>query len=313
MSYSKLLAVLFASLLMGFFVTSCSDDGPTDPTNEKPAAPTNLMALSVNETTIHLKYDISASEQNSLFQDYFLSYWVVGETANPMTMTVAKGVNPIAVTGLSEGKIYQFQLVARYKNNESSTASADVKWAPAARFDETIFDSPIRLYEKASSFGSGVQIYYSSEDGPRTRTVSDGADWDLGLETDGNTIMFGSASKLGYNFQTQPQPTFMLTDYFLANALNDIFDSRAMDDGDRNSKYTEHTRDLATITGSQNAIFYVRKYQPGKTRYNYAKIMVERNPLSGGFLHGVAPNRHVILYISYQRVEDVPYAKTAVN
>ncbi|MCO5252616.1 MAG: fibronectin type III domain-containing protein [Candidatus Kapabacteria bacterium] len=312
MSYSKLLAVLFASLLMGFLVTSCTEDDPVDPTNEKPAAPTNLMALSVNETTIHLKYDISPSEQNSLFQDYFLNYWVVGETANPMTMAVAKGVNPIAVTGLEEGKIYEFQLVARYTNNENSAASANVKWSPASRFVETIFDAPIKIYESASGFGSGLQIYDGTE-GPSSLTVTNGANWDLGLETAGNTIMFGSATKLGYNFQTQPQPTFMMTDYFLADALNDVFDSRSMDDGDRNTKYAETTLDLATVAGSQNAIFYVRKYQPGKTRYNYAKVMVERNALSGGFLHGVAPNRHLILHISYQKVEDVPYAKTASN
>lgn len=313
MSYSKLLAVLLASLLMGFFVTSCTEDDPVDPTNEKPAAPTNLMALSVNETTIHLKYDISPSEQNSLFQDYFLNYWVVGATANPMTMTVAKGVNPIAVTGLSEGKVYEFQLVARYTNNESSAASANVKWAPAARFDQTIFSAPIRIYETGSNFGSGLQIYYSSEDGPRSRTIGNSGDWDLGLRTVGNTLTFGSATKLGYTFDTQPEPTFILTDNFLADSLNSRFDSRAMDDGDRNTKYAETTLDLATVAGSQNAIFYVRKYQPGKTRYNYAKVMVERNQTSGGFLHGSTPNRHLVLHISYQRVEDVPYAKTAVN
>lgn len=313
MSYSKLLAVLLASLLMGFFVTSCTEDDPVDPTNEKPAAPTNLMALSVNETTIHLKYDISPSEQNSLFQDYFLNYWVVGATANPMTMTVAKGVNPIAVTGLEQGKVYEFQLVARYTNNESSETAATVKWSPAARFELTVNDAPIRVYETASDFGSGLQIYYSNEDGPRARTVSNSAEWDLGLRTVGNTIMFGSATKLGYNFSTAPQPTFMMTDYFLADALNNVFDSKAMDEGDRNTKYAETTLDLATVAGSQNAIFYVRKYQPGKTRYNYAKVMVERNQTSGGFLHGSTPNRHLVLHISYQRVEDVPYAKTASN
>ncbi|PKL84510.1 MAG: hypothetical protein CVV22_12650 [Ignavibacteriae bacterium HGW-Ignavibacteriae-1] len=312
MSYSKLLAVLFASLLMGFLVTSCTEDGPTDPNSEKPAAPTNLMALSVNETTIHLKYDISSSEQNTLFQDYFLSYWVVGETANPMTMAVAKGVNPIAVTGLSEGKIYEFQLVARYTNNENSAASANVKWSPASRFEKTIYNEDINLFERASLFASGLQIYYGSEDGPRTRTTGNSADWDLGVMIDGSTVKFGSASQLGFNFNNQPQPTFMLTDHFLANAFNDVFDSRAMDDGDRNTKYTEHTVDLTNVTGNQNIIVYVRKYQPGKTRYNYAKIMIVRNP-AGGFLYGTAPNRHIKLEISYQKVEDVPYAKTASN
>lgn len=285
---------------------------PVDPTKEKPAAPSNLMALSVNETTIHLKYDKSASETNSLFQDYFLTYWEIGATGNPMTMAVAKGVNPIAVTGLSEGKIYQFELVARYTNNENSETSAKVKWSPAARFIKTVNEAPIRIYETASDFGSGLQIYFANEDGPRARTTKDGAEWDLGVRTVGNTIMFGSATKLEYNYTGTPQPTFMLNDYFLADALNSVFDSKAMDEGDRNTMYTERTIDLATVAGTQNAIFYVRKYQPGKTRYNYAKIMVERDA-SGGFLHGNTPNRHLIMHISYQKVEDVPYAKTASN
>lgn len=271
------------------------------------------MALSINETTIHLKYDISSSETNSLFQDYFLTYWESGTTGTPMTMAVAKGVNPIAVTGLAEGKIYEFELVARFTNNENSETAAKVKWSPAARFELTVNDAPIRIYETASNFGSGLQIYYGSENGPRARTIQNGQEWDLGVRTEGNTILFGSATKLTYNYPTDPEPTFMLTDYWLANSLNDVFDSKAMDEGDRNTKYSEYTLDLATVTGTQNAVFYVRKYQPGQTRYNYAKIMVKRNLTSGGFLHGDAPNRHLLLEISYQKVSDVPYAKTAVN
>jgi len=85
-----------------------------------------------------------------------------------------------------------------------------------------------------------------------------------------------------------------------------------MDDGDRNTKYTEHAIDLANYPGTQNLIVYVRKYQPGNTRYNYAKILIKRNPL-GGFLWGTGKNEHIIVQVSYQRVDNVPYAKTASN
>lgn len=313
MKITKYSAFLISALMFAFFAISC-DDNTTDPdpVKEKPNAPTNLMALSVNETTIHLKYDISTSETNTLFQDYFLTYNEVGSTSTK-TMAVAKGVNPIIVPELSEGKIYEFKLVARYTNGEVSATAATVKWSPAARFELTVNDAPIRVYETASSFGSGLQIYYATENGPRARTIANSGDWDLGIRTEGMVVNFGSATKLNYNYSTTPQPTFILTDYFLANSLNAVFDSKAMDEGDRNTKYVETTIDLATIPGTLNAIFYVRKYQPGQTRYNYAKIMLIRNPVSGGFLHGDAPNRHILAQISYQRVADVPYAKTAVN
>ncbi len=314
MKTTKYSAFLISALMFAFFAISCDSTTDPDPVEEKPNAPTNLMALSVNESTIHLKYDISTSETNSLFQDYLLTYNEVGSTSTK-TMAVARGVNPIIVPELNEGKIYEFKLIARYTNGEVSSGAATVKWSPAARFEKSVFDpdAPIRVYETASNFGSGLQIYNSSQNGPMSRTIANSGDWDLGIRTDGMVVNFGSATKLNYNYSTTPQPTFMFTEYYLASSLNAVFDSKAMDEGDRNTKYVEVTIDLATISGTQNAIFYVRKYQPGQPLYNYAKIMLVRNPISGGFLHGNSPNRHIIVHVSYQRVADVPYAKPAIN
>lgn len=309
-----LLLASFSFALIMF--TACSEDSSVNPDPDpqpKPSPAVNLQATSINATTIHIRYEASPSESNTLFKDYQLTWKEDGPAAGD-SKVVLKGTNPVEVAGLAEGKVYLFTLVARY-TNDSVSSPVTVSWSPASRFIKNVNDDVIKVYETASDFGSGLQMFYEAEGAPRVRKVANGKDWDLGIRTTDNKILIGSATKLLYNYPTgqEPDPTNFYKDYFTAASLNDIFDSRAMNDGDRNTNYTEKTFDLTNYTDAKNVIFYVRKFQPGQTRYNYAKVMAKRPASGGSFLQGSAPNRYIEFEISYQKTVDVPYAKTPNN
>lgn len=310
------LFVLLAFLAISLFTfTACDEDNGVDPDptpQPKPTPASNLQATSINSTTIHVKYEPSTSETNTLFRDYELSWQEDGAPNTPGSKVVLKGTNPVEVTGLTEGKVYVFTLVARYTNDSISTP-VTVKWSPASRFVNNINDEPIRVYETASNFGSGLQMFFEAGGAPRVRTVANGGDWDLGIDTRDNKITIASATKIAYNYPSgqTPQPTFIHKDFIKANSLDEVFDSRAMDDGARNNEYAELAFDITNLTDPTNIVFYVRKYQPGQTRYNYAKVMAKRPAGGGSFLQGTSPNRYIEFVVSYQKTPDVPYAKTS--
>lgn len=308
--------ILMASVALSFFaLTACEETvSPIDNDQPKPSPASNLMATSIDATTIHLKYQISPSESNSLFKDYQISWKENGGPTVGESKVVLRGTNPIEVSNLTEGKIYLFTLTARYTNDSVSTPIT-VLWSPASRFVNNNNDDVIKVYETASGFGSGLQMFYSTANAPRVRTVANGSDWDLGIRTTDNKIVIGSATKLTYNFPSgqTPDPTMFYKDYFKAGSLDDVFDSRAMNDGTRDTEYSELSFDLTNLVDANNVIFYVRKLQPGQTRYNYAKVMAKRPAQGGSFLQGSSPNRYIEFEISYQKTTDVPYAKTANN
>ncbi len=315
---NKFFAFLSLTVFAVLFLVSCEEDvvGPDPGDKPKPSPASNLQATSLNATTILLTYEISPSETNTLFKDYLLTWKEANGPTAGEEKVILKGTNPFEVTNLTEGKVYEFTLVARFTNDQVSSAIS-VKWSPATRFVETVNSSPIRAYETASDLGSGIQMFYANEEGPRVRKVANGKDWDFGIRTSDNKIEIGSATKLAYNYPAgqKPEATFFFKDYFLAESLDKVFDSKAMNDNlsRPDSTYKEITFDLTKETDPKNVVFYVRKYQPGQTRYNYAKIMMKRPAGGGSFLQGTSPNRYIEFEISYQKTVDVPYAKVSNN
>lgn len=304
--FIALIAMTFA-----FMLNSC-DENTTNPVVDpqpKPQPISNLMATSVDDETVRLKFDLSPSETNTLFKDYEL---VVTPGASA-PMTFPKNTNLVVVSGLSEGTVYKFEIVARYTNDSISTVTS-IEWSPATRFNLNNNDQTIKVYETASDLGSGLRMFALDPDNaPRTYTVANGAEWDLAIDSRNSKILFGSATKVDYNYATDPKPTQLLDVYFEADSLNALFDSQAMNAGTRDSKYAERTFDLTALTSTKNLVFYVRKYEPGQTRYNYAKVLLKKNPNGAGYLQGSAPNRYLEFQISYQKTADVPYAKVANN
>lgn len=303
---------LFAIMAFAFSVVlnSCTENStnPNTPgTEPKPLPVSNLMATSINNETIAIKFDASPSETNTLFKDY----QVVMTPGTFAPVFLNKGESEAQFTNLSEGTIYKFEIVARYTNDSISTISS-IEWSPATRFELSNNDALIRVYESASDLGSGLRMFSPMPDNaPRTYTIANSAEWDLALYTKDGKLTFGSATKAPYSYANAPQTVQMFADTFQADSLSALFDSKAMNAGDRDTKYTERVEDLAAINSAKNVVFYVRKYEAGQTRYNYAKVMVKKNGAS--YLQGTAPNRYVEVQISYQKTADVPYAKISKN
>lgn len=294
----------------GLFFSSCTENttNPDPDPQPKPSPVSNLKALSVSATEIRVTFNASPSETNSLFKDYEVAL-SPGAFAPQF---VPKGTNMITISNLQEGTVYTVSIAARY-TNDSVSSPVSIQWSPATRFTENAAEFPIKIYETASEFGSGLQMYYPTDNAPRVRKVANGGDWDLGIDTRNGKFIFGSASKIDYNYTGTPQKVQIFESYFEADSLNGLYDSEAMNAGARDGKYTEKTFDLTSVSVNKNLVFYVRKYEPGQTRYNYAKVMIRKNPSAAGYLFDAAPNRYIEVHISYQKKVDVPYAKVADN
>jgi hypothetical protein len=274
---------------------------PTD--NAKPVAPTALKANSTNATTVDLIFTASTSESDALFDRYILT--VTDGVTEVLKDTLLKGQNMVSISGLDEGTIYDFSVKAKFTNGEFSSV-ATIKWSPATRFIKNNNDSEIFVYESASDFGSGLQLFYATDKAPRIRKVSAGADWDLGLYTTGGKLLFGSASKLGYTSLVGTPGVTEISKVIEADALGNVYDSEAMNAA--SNTWSEKAIDLSTYTtANKSLVLYVRE-KNGAT-YNYAKVQIVKVNTSFLSTVGGPNNRYIKLFISYQTKADVPFAK----
>lgn len=286
------LAVLFLSM---FLMTAC--DETTDPIDtDVPEPAKNLMATSLDATSIKVKWTASTSETNTLWAGYYIT--VTGDDGSSLTpVTVTADKNPYTITGLTEGTVYTITVKAKFTNGELSTA-AEVKWSPASRFTQTAFSEPIMIYEYASDYGSGLQLYNPDESGPQVRKTTSKDLWDLGLDTRSGNLLFGSATQISMGTGT-PAAT-EISDPLVASSLDEVYGSAALS----NLTFSEKTIDLSAQTGS---FVIVVRSKGNNATYNYAKILVEKG--TSGFLQGTSPDRYLRVYISYQKKAGVPYAK----
>lgn len=263
---------------------------------------TGLKATSISDTEVALMWTLSTDESNASFQGYWLYVYPEGGNAGT-PIAIPKAVNKFNVTGLDEGVIYNFDLhaVIDYNGNTMLSPKATVKWSPAVRFNININDDVIKLYESAATTGSGLALYDATGKAPKTLTVTNGANWDLGLYTTGGVLQFGSAKSIldkYSSFSGTAKKCEMGSEYYDVASLNDVYDSQALS----TKSFSEKFFDLATIGTTNNAVFIVRTNAPS---WNYAKVMVLNK---GGFLQGTSPNRYIEVVVSYQSVQGVPYA-----
>lgn len=297
----KSIIYLTTILFAAFMFWACEDTSTNPDDNNtptpKPAAPTKLMATSKNSTSVILKWTASTSESDALFAGYVLKV-TGGATMAPIS--IAKGQTTYTVTGLEEGIEYTFSLQAKFTNNELSDAIT-IKWSPASRFETNENDAEIRIYETASGFGSGVQLYGPNKK-PVTLKVADGARWTLGLSTK-TGILFGSPKELDYSYGSTPVAATEIADVITGiNSLDEIFDSQAL-----NAKtFASKVIDLTKYNG--NIAFALRYKQQGQTEWNYAKVFVKYG--TGSFLQGSTPNRYITIIVSHQVKTGLPYAIT---
>lgn len=294
MKQFKIFAVMV--LFAAFIFTAC--ENTTNPTNPQvPNAPTNLMATSSSSTEVSVKWTPSTSESDPLFAGYVLTVTGGGAMA-PIALTAAQ--NPYKVAGLQEGTVYTFSLKAKFTNDEVSDA-ATVQWSPAARFIDNENDAPIRVYETASTYGSGLVVYNPDTQKPKSAKVSDGASWTLGLYTKNSEIAIGSPKSLSYTYGTQPGTVEIGNIFTGVNSLDEVYGSQALS----SMTFSEKKIDLTQYTS--NIVIVLRYHMTGQTDWNYAKVLVKYT--SGAFLQGIADNRYVECIVSHQLVTGVAYSR----
>lgn len=292
MKIFNLKALLLLIAFMAIALASCDEtDDPVDPV-ETPEPPTNLQATSIDSSfTVGLKWDASPSETNALFQNYVIT---VDGVATPMTTTNTS----FEITGLDEGTVYNFHVEAAYSNNEFSD-KVSIMWSPASRFNMDFANEEIRLYgADVTGAGSGLQLYDSDMEGPQVRRITSKDLWDVGYDNSGGVSQFasGSLNTLGDG----AGKATLLSEPIVANSLNELYDSEALSAKD----LQERTIDLTMYNSN---IVIVAK----TTDNHYAKIFLEYNTnnQSFEFYDDIVEGNYIKAYISYQMVEDVPYAK----
>ncbi len=304
--WKELLPVLGSALVAAFFFLGCEEtttpEQPPTPT-APPQPPSNLQALSVNDSTVRLRWSPSPSESNANFGFYRLR--IYDDAQGRLVGTLRLGTQtPVDIVGLRSGTVYRFELYAVWRDTTRDTAqsvtAAVVRWAPATRYTTLADGSPIRLYETDSQFPSGLDL--EGPDGkPRTLTVAQGNEWDLCLDTRGGSWDIGSPRLSTYTI-ANPRRTLIDTlrlrqqKYLQVDSLNQIFETEAFG-------AATLAEALANFNNQRRGFIIVLRTQDG----NWAKVFVKADA-QGNILRGTAPNRYVELEISYQKTPNVPYA-----
>lgn len=284
----------------------CEDTGTNTPVKFIPAPPSNLMALSLSETSIRIKWTPSPSESNAEFKGYRIIAKSGTQTFNPIT--TGKGETIVDLLGLDAGKIYDISVMA-YTNDTVSSAIT-ISWAGAKRF------RGIRAYETASVNGSGIRL----SDGMNL-TIANGTQWDVCLDT--RTVggqdnwAFGSPQASTYTDDNgrfirgaqagQPaKVTVIFSDstaqgytpfFIVADSLEAVFESQALGTGKKQVQIM-----LENLQNQARSIVFYAKTAEG----NFAKILLKA--ANGSILQGTAPNRYVEIDYSFQTAANVPYA-----
>jgi hypothetical protein len=295
----------FASFFLALLLfVSCEESTTTEPTPTV-TGPDSMKATSIDSATVRLRWKLSPDESKTYFKDYVL--YISPGAFSPKI--ISKGTNTIDIKGLTDGTIYTFELRARNTEDKESIGSAKIQWSPAFRFTTNINDEPIRVYETASSFGSGLQLYDPTNGKPKTLKVASGEFWNLGLYTKSGEVSLYSANYIAnnnlYNFPKAPTWTTEISeDVFLTNTLDNVFDSQALS---ARKFSTNYYIDLTEPSFQNGIVIIVRTKAPNATDWNYAKVLIK--PGANGLLQGTPDNRYIECVISYQKKAGVPYAK----
>ncbi|NLO20039.1 MAG: fibronectin type III domain-containing protein [Ignavibacteria bacterium] len=305
MKYQKFYLFAIALIVSGLFFAGCEDSNdPVEPDPVKEVkAPTDLMATSLSDSEIAIKFEHSVSKN----EDYFLDYYVTLAPGIFEPVILDKKTNMHIFKDLQKETEYTITVVARnIDKNESE--KIEIRWATATRFETNVNDEPIRLYEYASKLGSGLQIF--DEDGlkPKTLTVASKDKWNVALDTrDAKQLLFGSASKIEFGAGTALNPAELGTKLWFANSLNEVYDSEALNEGVVFGENIFNLLDPDFTDAMNRSIVLILRVKNGND-YNYAKILIKRDS-QGNFLQGQKDNRYVECVISYQSGKNLPYAK----
>ncbi len=302
MNLIKKLSLLTALVAVMFAFNACEEDA-VSPVEDTPSAPIGLEATSINDNTVHIKWQDASDIDVTELKDYTITYYPSNTSStNAPELTATESGVAFEIAGLDMDKEYTFEVVTNYDNGNSSSA-AMIKWAPAMRFVQ-VSANTIRLYSaNVVNKGSGLKL--ATYDGideiylPEVLTVANISMWNLGLNTKDSKVKFGSASKLDFTGASTATESAEVSDAVPAASLNDVFDSQGLD----NMNYSQDVHDLTNATSS--VVVYVKSTTNGEI--HYAKVFLKN--VNGSFLQGTTGDQYVEIQISYQLNAGFPYAK----
>jgi hypothetical protein len=275
---------------------------------DRPAPPTALFATSLSSTSVRIQWVAPETAKYTLYAAYVVKVYDEAMVQVGSSVTIDKATNLYDVSGLIEGTEYTFKVYGKYATGVEGATAAEVVWSPATRFDQ-LAGTTIRVYETASSKGSGLDLYDATTQKPQILTVNSGSMWNLGLDTrTSNKVFFGPARSIDYNYTGTPVLTEIGQDIlFYTNSLNETLDSIPMNSG---VDYSAELIDMNSLNlNGKNAVVFLVRTEATSGDWNYAKVMVKKT--GGNWLQGTAPDRYLEIEISFQKIINVPYARTA--
>ncbi len=270
-------------LLLAAFVSLASFECGTNLTSPGSATlgpPQNIMGLSVDSSTVSLRWSPPAGATDSTLKGYVV-VWPAGSD------TLGSTIQAVTITALPQG-VTAFRLYSLVVSGELSD-SAVFRWAPAARFD-----TPFVLTEyydpdpsRIAGFDAGSQTL-----DPSTMVVV----VDTVIQARMDFYLFGQGG--------QPLE-FRSANLFLAYWNITLFSTVTTAAGSLNTYLPSFPDPTTFILGSvvlaDSTIYYARVEGDAPGTFNYARIFVRLIP-------GTYPSRSIEVEVSLQRVPNLPYA-----
>lgn len=275
-------------------LSACNEDSTTNPVSVKPNAPTALQALTTGDSTVKIRWTAPVAVSGATVTGYAVVAEDASLTGGTAKYTRVSTGTEVEIAGLTPGKEFKFSV--RALTSSDSSAVATINWASARRFVLTYNGNPIRVYERSSSFASGLKLYDSVAGvgvGPRALVSTNNNEWDLALDS---ANQFGSPSALSYVIN--PARVTQVNDTLLSNVtgLNDAAFYRSFPLNTKNPG-------RVTIPDNSGSFGFILKTQDN----NFARVYVKNT--GGKVLQGTAPNRYIEMEVSYQRTVNLPYAR----
>lgn len=301
-----LTALCSVSLLAGaMFFASCEDTTSTNtPAKVAPAAPTNLMALSLSDSIVRIKWTASTSESATNFTGYTVTATEVGTTTTETLKQAGKAIAYYEISSLKPGVAYRFDVRAR--NSDTTSGVVSITWAGAKRFSDR------RAYETAADFGSGIQLSTGTNQMRLSATT-----WDVCLDSKDGNFFFGSPAASSYTDATgkyaftggspangtRARMTMLLAKSsdssaytMTATSLDEAYLSQSM--------FTTTPSTLRGETGVENLQSQTQSFLmfAQTADSNFVKILVKAE--GGKIVQGTSPNRYVSIDYTYQSIKN---------
>jgi hypothetical protein len=274
---------MIVTAMLAVLLQGCGPNEATDPVLSKIGPPQNLKSVSLNKTTVGLKWDPPLGASDSTFAGYAVQY-------GSHTDTLAKGSVTFAADSLAAGES-AFIVSVRTKDGHSGDG-VSIRWAPAERFASAITLTEYTPVEPSRL--AGLRVGGKTTD-PVAVAVNPATvdNFDLYLYGGGSApsalpLSFWSASLFsGGTYRTtmfsSVQYTSSTLDYYA-----DAFPAPS-------------TFTLTSVQVADNTIYYARVVGDNQSETHYVRILVQGT--AGGF-----PARTLRVTLSLQRVPGLLYA-----